>query len=164
MNKNLDLIKKEIYEKCGLSISEYKSEDESQEYAACRFRLRGFKIVCRNSKVTPKKIGQFVTFWKRNIKGIIEPLDEDDQIDFYVINVKTENRFGQFVFPKSILIRKGIISTKEKEGKRGFRIYPIWDTPQNNQAKKTQKWQLNYFFEVNKKIELKKVVKLYHLN
>jgi len=164
MNDSLKSIKREIYDKCRFIISEFRIEDESKEYAACRFKLEGMKIVCRNSKVTPKKTGQFVTFWKRNINGIIEPLDETDQIDFYVINVKTENQFGQFVFPKSILLKKGIISTDKKEGKRGFRIYPSWDEPQNNQAKKTQKWQLNYFFEVHEEIELKMVKKLYHLN
>jgi len=164
MNDNLDLIVKKIYANCALSISEFKAEDESKEYAACRFKLNSLNIVCRSSKITPKKVGQFVTFWKRNENGIIEPLEEMDQIDFYVINVTTKHNFGQFVFPKSILIKKGIISTNKKEGKRGFRIYPNWDEPQSNQAKKTQKWQLDYFFEVNDKTELEKAKKLYCLN
>ncbi|TXF82573.1 MepB family protein [Neolewinella aurantiaca] len=164
MNEDVRLIKKEVYEKCRLVISEYKAEGESQDYSACRFRLNGLRIVCRNSKITPKKVGQFVTFWKRSIDGVIEPLDESDQIDFYVVNVRTENKLGQFVFPKSILIEKGIMSTNEKEGKRGFRVYSIWDTPQNGQAKKTQKWQLNYFFEINEEVDLEKVIKMYHLN
>lgn len=164
MNDHLNLIKRKIFEKCGLTVSEFKTEDESKEYAACRFKLNGLKIVWRKSKITPKKRGQFVTFWKRNVNGIIEPLDETDPIDFYVISVKADNQFGQFVFPKSILIKKGIISTNKKEGKRGFRIYPSWDKPQNNQARNTQKWQLNYFFEANDKTDLEKVIKLYHLN
>ncbi len=58
------------------------------------------KIITRNSKITPKKVGQFVTFWKRNEKGITQPYRENDRIDFYVITARTENNFGQFVFPK----------------------------------------------------------------
>jgi len=83
------------------------------------------------------------------LEGITEPYSEIDEFDILIINVKTENKFGQFIFPKSILIKKRIISTLKKEGKRGFRVYPIWDIAINKQAKKTQEWQLNYFFELN---------------
>ena len=162
MDYSLSFIKTEIYDKCILQISEFKMEDEGKKYNACRYELNGLKIVSRNAKVTPKKAGQFVTFWKRNQKGITEPLNETDPVDFYVIVVKTENRQGQFVFPKSILIKKGILSTDRKEGKRGFRVYPVWDITKNAQAKKTQKWQLNYFYEISETTDLKKVTELYH--
>lgn len=99
----------------------------------------------RLSKITPKKIGQFVTFWTRNKNGITEPFKEEDNFDFLIINVNYENRCGQFVFPKSTLIKQGIISTITKEGKRGFRVYPIWDITESKQAIRTQKWQLNFF-------------------
>jgi len=117
MNSNLNQIKTKIYDKCSLEISDFKTEPESKEYDACQFELNELKIICRSSKTTPKKVGQFVTFWKRNEKGITEPYNETDQIDFYVINAKAENNFGQFVFPKSELINKGIISTVEKTEK-----------------------------------------------
>ncbi len=164
MNKHLSLIKVNIYDKCGLSISAFKKEVESKEYDACRFELNGLKVVSRTAKVTPKKVGQFVTFWKRNQNGIIEPLDEFDPIDFYAVIVKTDSKFGQFVFPKSILIKKRIISTSKKEGKRGFRVYPIWDKVKNNQAIKTQDWQLKYFYEIDEKIDLTRVPELYRQN
>ena len=139
MDSNLNHIKAEVYEKSGLKMSDFALETESKEYDACRFELNGRKIISRNSKITPKRVGQFVTFWKRNGNGPIEPFEENDQIDFYVINVKTENNFGQFVFPKSVLIKKGIISTEKKEGKRAFRVYPSWDNANNEQAERTQK-------------------------
>ena len=85
-----------------------------------------------------------------------------DQFDFYVINTKTENQFGQFVFPKSELINRGIITTERKDGKRGFRVYPKWDKAQSKQAEKTQKWQLNYFYEISETTDLEKVNKLYN--
>ena len=103
-----------------------------------------------------------MTFWKRNGNGPIEPFNESDQIDFYTVNVRTENKFGQFVFPKSVLIKKDIISTEKKEGKRGFRVYPKWDIVKKKQAERTQKWQLNYFYEINSSTDLQKVNELYN--
>jgi hypothetical protein len=82
-----------------------------------------------------------VTFWKRTGNGPIEPFNESDQIDFYTVTMRSENKLGQFVFPKSLLIKKGIISTRKKEGKRAFRIYPNWYVAKNKQAERTQKWQ-----------------------
>ena len=86
--------------------------------------------------------------WKRkNEKSAIEPFDISDNIDLFVINVKIETHFGQFVFPKSVLVEQGIITDK-KEGKRAIRVYPIWDLTESKQAKKTQKWQLDYFLKI----------------
>lgn len=162
MDKNLNQIKTEIYNKCSLEISDFKTESESKEYNACQYKLNGMTVLCRNAKITPKKVGQFVTCWKRNKSGITEPYSENDQIDFYVIITRTEKEFGQFVFPKSVLIKKGILSTENKEGKRGFRIYPKWDTATNKQAERTQKWQLDYFYEINSSTDLQRVYKLYN--
>lgn len=161
MDKNLNQIKTEIYDRCSMEFSNLQIEVESKEYDACRYQLNGLNILSRTAKTTPKKVGQFVTFWKRQGNGPIEPFDEKDQIDFYTVNARTENNFGQFVFPKSELIKRGIISTERKEGKRGFRVYPKWDLTHNKQAQRTQKWQLNYFYEINDSTDLQKVNELY---
>ncbi|MBC8753368.1 MepB family protein [Kordia sp. YSTF-M3] len=161
MNAILKRIQTEIYERCGLKISNFTQEAESAAYDACQFDLTGLHIVCRNAKITPKKVGQFVTFWKRNNNQPIAPFHESDRFDFFVVNVHTEHKFGQFVFPKSILITKGIISTPTKEGKRAFRVYPNWDITNSKQAARTQKWQLNYFYELNATTDLNKVLELY---
>jgi hypothetical protein len=55
---------------------------------------------------------------------------------------------GQFIFPKTVLANKGIISKNGISGKRGIRVYPPWDVPNNKQAEKTQRWQLNYFLTI----------------
>ena len=161
MNSELTVIRNNFYEKCSLRISEYVNELESKEYYACSFDLNGLNVICRNAKITPKKVGQFVTFWKRNKVGITEPLNETDLFDFYVIIVKKDKRLGQFILPKSILVDKGIISTNKKQGKRGFRVYPPWDTTNNKQAGKSQEWQQNYFVELNSNTDLKLVENLY---
>ena len=162
MTKKLPKQITNIYEKCGFKISDFQIEKESKEYAACRYTLNGFNIISRDAKITPKKGGQFVTFWKRN--GTIEPFCEADAIDFLVINVYLESLFGQFVFPRTVLLQKGIISTKLKEGKRAFRVYPSWYTQLNKLATETRKWQLEYFFEFDNETNIHKYKKLHSRN
>ncbi len=164
MINSLEKIKSSIYNNCNFKVSNVIIDKESQEYEGCEFLLDEKIIIFRTYKITPKKIGQFVTFWKRNQKGITEPFSENDTINYYVINVQFENKTGQFVFPKSVLIENEILSTSKKDGKRGFRVYPIWDKTINKQAVKTQKWQLNYFFEINENLDFSLVKKLYSRN
>lgn len=157
----LNQIDTKVYQKCGLEILDFTPELESKEYAASRYKINDLHIASRNAKITPKKIGQFVTFWKRKGKGQIEPFNEKDQIECFVVNVRTENELGQFVFPKSALIKKGIISTTKKEGKRAFRVYPKWDIPKNKQSAQTQKWQLDYFYQIDDSVDFNMVTELY---
>lgn len=161
MNSLLEEVRIKVYERCLLQISNYREELESREYEACKFELNGSHVVCRKAKITPKKKGQFVTFWKRNELGTIEPFREDDQVDLFVVNTSFEDRFGQFVFQKSKLIQKGIISTQIKEGKRAFRVYPPWDEVTSSQAQKTQRWQLENFYEIGEETNCKRAVELY---
>lgn len=161
LNSELKKIKEIAYDNCSFLISDLEIESEGKKYKACKFKLNGLKIICRNAKITPKKNGQFVTFWRRNKNGTTEPFHETDEISFYVVNVSQENRIGQFVLPKSALIENKIISSAQKDGKRGFRVYPNWDTPNSKQAEKTQKWQTKYFVEFDSKINLNLVKKLY---
>lgn len=161
LNSELARIKESAYEKCSWRISELMIEPEGKKYGACRFTLNRLKIICRNAKITPNKNGQFVTCWRRNSAGITEPYREADEIDFFVINVTKENRIGQFVLPKSALIDHGLISTAENPGKRGFRVYPDWDTPASKQAVKTQYWQSRYFIEIDGSTEVDSLEELY---
>lgn len=153
-----------LYNQCKFNISFVKIEPESNAYSACNFTLNGRPIIGRTAKETPKKHGQFVTFWKRNANGKTTPFDKNDRFDFYVVNVKKQQQIGQFVFPKSILIEQGIITVNNKDGKRGFRVYPSWDILQSRQAKRTQQWQLDYFFEVNESTDINRLIELYLRN
>lgn len=164
MNITLIRLKARIYDPCGLEIKDYQNEEESQEYEACRFTLNGKLVISRSAKITPKKVGQFATFWKRQVSGPIEPFHEQDAFDFYVVNAQTKSRFGQFVFPKTILISKGILSTDQNNGKRAFRVYPSWDNVHSKHAMRTQKWQCRYFYEVNDHIDVRQIKGLYTLN
>lgn len=126
------------------NITSYQKHPEASDYDGYEFILNNKKYIHRKAKITPKKIGQFVTLWKRNREGMTCPFDEKDEFDFVVINCEKDQFAGHFLFPKNILIEKKII-TSTQEGKRGFRVYPTWDNPDNKQALQTQNWQKLYF-------------------
>ncbi|GAA3954800.1 hypothetical protein GO495_28515 [Chitinophaga oryziterrae] len=148
LHNDLKIVKELVYDKCGFHLTDLKLNSESVEYGACSFKLNGQTIEHRVSKITPTKTGQFVTIWERNKDGITEPFDIFDDIDFVVITSKIGDNIGQFILPKSVLADKGIISQNGKDGKRGIRVYPPWDTVTNRQAEKTQSWQTEYFLTI----------------
>lgn len=137
-----------LFSKLDLVISKLHEEQESKEYFGCNFQLNSFQIKFRKAKVTPTKIDQFVTLWKRNpISKETEPFTSEDTSDFYLILTETSENFGFFLFNKDILIKNQILSTDLKDGKRSFRVYPRWDIPQNKQAIKTKNWQSEFFID-----------------
>ena len=148
MHPDLQFIKERIYDKHNLVLTNLILDSESIGYGACSFDLNGKTIEHRVSKITPTKVGQFVTIWKRNKEGITQPYDTSDELDFIIITTRSENNIGQFILPKSILAEKEIISNQGKGGKRGIRVYPPWDVPTNKQAIKTQEWQTKYFLPI----------------
>ncbi|MBI2774443.1 MepB family protein [Candidatus Dependentiae bacterium] len=136
------------YLPCGLFLKNFEREQESQEYDASRFKINDKIIQFRSAKITPTKIGQFVTFWKRIGNGPIIPFDLADPVDIFVVSVRFGELLGQFAFPKTVLHQKGFIAKKGIGGKRAMRVYPPWDHVESKQAKATQSWQLQFFFEV----------------
>ena len=157
-----ELLNELVFKPCNLILKNIELEPESPEYAAQTFQLNHYKIIFRKAKVTPKKIGQFVTIWKRNEQGITSPFHLIDDFDHFIIATETPTNFGIFVFPKSILHENKIISDEKKEGKRGIRVYPIWDDPTSKQAQKTQEWQTKYFLDLTNhdKIDLNRAENL----
>lgn len=138
-----------VYQPLGLNCGLFREESESRDYGACSLEINDRRVQFRTGKITPTKAGQFTTLWKRIEQGPIQPFDEQDPVDLFVISVRQGHRWGQFVFPKKVLCEKGIVSSQGKEGKRAMRIYPPWDLAPNKQAKKTQSWQSAYFFEIH---------------
>ncbi len=161
---DISLIQAAIFKHCGLEISKIEAEKESAEYCAYTFDLNHLKIKFRVAKITPTKIGQFVTLWQRSPKGPIAPFHIKDKIDFFLVFAKKENYSGIFIFPKTVLHQQGIISDDKKEGKRAMRVYPPWDKAENKQAIKTQAWQLHYFLEIpaNKTVDQRKAKALFN--
>ena len=137
-----------VYDNCGFELMNLKVSAESSAYGACSFELNGKAVQHRVSKITPTKVGQFVTIWKRNQEGITAPFDILDNIDFLIISSRSGDNFGQFIFPKSILAEKELITLNGREGKRGVRVYPPWDITTNKQATNAQSWQTKYFVTI----------------
>lgn len=161
--KDLLVIQDHVFKPNHFSYSQAQLEPESAEYSAAKFEVNGFKVRFRVAKITPTKIGQFVTLWKRKDKGAIQPFDKSDPIDLFIIATRFDNHFGQFVFPKAALIEHDIVSIEGKGGKRAMRVYPPWDKTTSKQAQKTQKWQLEYFLEIpfDGQIDRERAKKLY---
>ncbi|MDM1380540.1 MepB family protein [Myroides marinus] len=124
------------------AITDITWSTEKNEYYACTFTLGSAKIVFREAKVTPKKIGLFVAIWRRNEDNITTPYHIDDNFDYFVIGTGS----GCFVYPKSILVELQIISSNLKEGKRGMRVYPNLEVEMNKQALKTYQSHLPFYY------------------
>lgn len=148
IHRDLLASKHAVFNPCKFTCSMPEREAESAEYAAYTFTLNGNTIKFRVAKITPTKIGQFVTLWKRLGDGPIQPFDADDAITYFVICTRHGERFGQFVFPMSVLLSHDIVAQNGQGGKRAIRVYPPWDKPVSRQAQKTQQWQTPYFLEI----------------
>lgn len=166
MNIHPDLLMADalLYKPYNLTMQNVHNESESQEYNACEFTLNQNRVKFRIAKITPTKVGQFVTIWKRIGNGPIMPFDMADSVDFFIISVRSGNHLGQFIFPKSVLHQKGYISKDSKGGKRAIRVYPPWDEVDSPIACKTQEWQLNYFIEIgsDKPLDKEKIKKIFN--
>jgi hypothetical protein len=132
-----------------ISVSVPIAEPESAEYGACSFELNGILTQFRVAKITPTKVGQFVTVWKRIGPGPIQPYDLADNVNLFIICTRKEDHFGLFIFPKKGLRPHGIVAENGIGGKRGIRVYPPWDKPTSPQAQKTQRWQVEYFVDLS---------------
>lgn len=163
-NSELNTLNELIFKNIGLKISNMV-QGESSAYGACDFQLEDKNVQFRISKITPKKVGQFVAIWKRNAEGITCPFDVSDDLDFFIIASQEQENCGLFIFPKAILQQKGIVSKNKVGGKNGIRVYPSWDIPINKQAIKTKNWQIDYFIDLaeDQKNNLEKTKRLLNL-
>lgn len=148
MTNELKILEKLFLKIGDQPISDLTEEKECTEYVGYNFHVGALQLKFRKSKITPKKVGQFVTLWRRNAHQQTEPFHAKDDFDFYIFLSEDGERNGIFLFSKSLLIEKNILSTDQKEGKRGFRLYPTWARVNNRQAEKTQAWQTNYFIDL----------------
>lgn len=154
MTDEIQILQQAVFKPLGLSLNALEGDQEAEEYSGYNFRLNAMAVKYRKAKITPKKVGQFVTLWKRGADGQTQPFQLDDPFDCYIIAVRQDDQLGVFIFPKAVLAEKQILSSAQKEGKRGFRLYPAWDTPTNRQALTSQKWQCEYFYDLTNSKEL----------
>ncbi|WP_431028886.1 MepB family protein [Lysinibacillus sp. LZ02] len=163
-HKALTYINELFYAPNKLAIKDVIEETQNAEYGAGIFQLNCKSIRFRVAKITPTKIGQFVAFWEKDDKNKNQAFSFEKAPDLLVINTFTDDqRFGQFVFPKEVLVKQNILKTATKKGKMAMRVYPSWDTPTSKQAIATQKWQLPYFVHLGdaNSLAVQELLKLY---
>jgi hypothetical protein len=161
ISNDLGILQDILVNKLNLTICNIKIEKESKEYSAFTFEINGAKVLYREAKITPTKVGQFVTIWKRNNEGVTEPFNVNDDIDLVIISCRYNTNHGQFIFPKAVLGEKKIFTKNSIDGKRGIRVYPPWDIAINKQAIQTQAWQLEYFMDTGEDVDVGRMKKLY---
>lgn len=138
-----------VYSPYRFECSQPRIEVQNAEYGAYVFNLNALSIRFRVAKITPTKVGQFVTLWERIGDGPIQLYDISHSVDLFVSSTRKGNNFGQFVFQKAVLCNQDIVSDKGKGGKRAVRVYPPWDKSTSRQAQKTKIWQLEYFLAIS---------------
>ena len=145
---SFNLVLRKLFEPAEHAVENIEPEMESKEYGALKFTLNGQRVLYRQAKTTPKKIGQFVTIWKReHPNSEIAPIDLKDGVDWVIIATDEGANFGVFVFSAQLLAKKGVFSEEKKGGKRAIRVYAPWTTPTAAQAKRTKNWQTKYFLD-----------------
>ena len=148
-NKNFNNICNYLVKYFNKSLKNIVYEKENSEYNSLQFNLDDFLLKYREAKITPTKLGMFVTFYKRDKSNITIPYEASDTVDFLVIAIKNSANFGCFIFTKKILLEKDIMSENNLGGKRGFRVYPPFEKVTSVQALKTQSWQVKYYKDLN---------------
>ncbi|MFJ7737656.1 MepB family protein [Lysinibacillus sp. NPDC097287] len=162
--KTLTYVNEMFYEPNQLTIKNILEETQNSDYGAGIFQLNSKSVRFRVAKITPTKIGQFVAFWEKDEADKNQAFSYDNATDLLVINTFDGNdNYGQFVFPKEVLLKQNILKTAKTKGKMAIRVYPSWVTPTSKQAIATQKWQLPYFINIDdaNSIPIHELLKLY---
>ncbi|MDI9896769.1 MepB family protein [Rhodococcus sp. IEGM 1381] len=124
-----------------------RCDETNAEYCGLVAQLHGERWRVRTARVTPRKPGLFLAFWRRGADGTTEPFRSTDQ-DGLLVLIDTDGHRAGFRFTAEQLDRLGITASPAHLGKRGFRVYPTWCTGLNPQARRTQQQHAEAFFEV----------------
>jgi hypothetical protein len=169
-----DLLLSKAFFPAGYEITKSLELDEipeSSKYEGLVFSINDKSIVFRKGNVTPDRPGAFLAIWKRPFSDKENkpiPLQSDD-LDYLFVQVEEHSNItstdksintlksGMFIFPVSLLVKKGVVSSETSKGKTGFRVFPPWSQDRgvvgtkvfSESGKKTQRWQLPYFVEIN---------------
>lgn len=128
-------------------VKDLTEEKYNQDYEALTFSFKEETYQSRLAKKTPTKAGYFVTCWTKDENNCNQPYSKEAFADYLMSIVIDEELSGYFLFPRELLVEKGILTTFEHKGKMAFRVYPKWCNQLNKTAGQTQKWQCKYFFE-----------------
>ncbi|WP_052723889.1 MepB family protein [Paenibacillus wulumuqiensis] len=126
-------------------ITNLQIESQNAAYEGMTFEIDTHTFRSRLAKHTPKKKGYFVVFWEKDIDNNNRAYSDKECPDQVIVNVMDHDKQGQFIFPREILLKHGILRSGDQKGKMAMRVYPDWEDELNTAARRTQKWQLLYF-------------------
>ncbi|MGX7047578.1 hypothetical protein RU86_GL002217 [Lactococcus piscium] len=144
-----------------VSIKKGHEETQNSEYEGLILTINGQSYRSRLAKLTPKKVGYFVAFWEKDTNHQNQAFDMANTPDKLIISIIDGDLKGQFIFPKSILIKQGILRSEHAKGKMAMRVYPTWLDHLNATASQTQKWQGAYFVDLSSEVDHNRVAQLY---
>lgn len=159
----LALVVRDLFEPLGLVVVSETAEPDNAEYggtlvgvvaqdfeagATGAGETPGTEVRVRSGKITPTKVGLFVTHWRRTADGTTGPYGVHDSADTLLVTAAEDGPHparGIFVFDRASLVAHGIVERDGHGGKRGFRVYPPWSLTAPGQAARTQRWQVEHF-------------------
>ena len=159
--KSINLINDLLAYFGNLTIQKITVEPQNAAYEGTCLEIDGHHYRSRLAKLTAKKKGYFVVFWEKDANNQNQPYDFASSPDKLIISVIDGHQKGQFIFPKSVLLAKGILSGPHAAGKMASRVYPSWVKDLNLSAQKTQKWQAPYFIDLSLKVDRHALNNLY---
>lgn len=162
MQQSVKLIKEVVAAIGNHEMDDLIQEEQNSEYEGVRFNLLNQTYRSRLAKSTPKKQGYFVVFWEKDNMDKNQPFTYLSSPDRVIVTVMDNEKIGQFIFPKTVLHKQGILSSEISKGKMAIRVYPSWISNLNPSAAKTQKWQVEYFVDLSHKMDLDKLTYLYN--
>lgn len=126
----------------------YEKEPFNHQYEAATFNYNNQSYRSRMAKKTPTKEGYFVTCWTKDGNNRNRPFNMDETTDYLAVVIEDNDLKGVFIFPRQSLMDYSVSTTKNRQGKMAFRVYPKWCQNLNNTALKTQQWQSTYFYQI----------------
>ena len=142
-------------------VSNVEIETLNIEYESCIFNINQKEYRHRKAKKTPNKKGYFTVFWVKDDNKKNRPYKREETQEKLIITVIDEDRKGQFIFPKELLLKKNIIESENNKGKMAMRVYPDGETELNKTAEQTKKWQSDYFIDLTNEINEVRFRELY---
>lgn len=142
-------------------FSVIKYEEQNHEYEGMLVQIDQQMYRSRLAKLTPKKQGYFVAFWEKSKCGNNQAYSYEDAPEKLIVSVIDNEKKGQFIFPKEVLLKYGVLKKPLQKGKMALRVYPGWITELNKNACKVQWWQNEYFIDLSQDFEIVKLQNLY---
>lgn len=99
-----------LFDVLGVEYSPAVSEPDNAEYGAVIADVGQSTTRFRVGKLTPRKVGLFVSVWRRAPGGSTEPFPAEGNVDMLVVAAREGDRFGAFVFPTEVLVSRGVVS------------------------------------------------------